>query len=155
MKKDMHQALSADGDVGPDGANLTKTYNGDDRCMMVATVGDPPQVVGCCAVKRGMDSTKIEAESSIGSIWRMSVDPSARGKGIATKLMTACESWARQNGCKSMGLWTVNPVAANFYVKRMGYQPAEQFYFFDFWLAKQFIPPAVKYTKSLFPVAKQ
>ena len=46
MKKDMHQALSPDGDVGPDGANLTKTYNGDDRCMMVASLGDPPQVVG-------------------------------------------------------------------------------------------------------------
>lgn len=82
----------------------------------------------------------------------MSVDPIIRGKGVATKLMMACEDWARSKGCKSMGLWTVNPVASNFYVKRMGYQhSAEQFYIHNYWLARQFVPPVVKYTKSLVP----
>ena len=152
-------AISETGDVGPNGCNLMKTYmEPNDRCMMVATYADSSSnsddesvrvVVGCCAVKVGMDSTKVEPDSKIGSIWRMSVDETCRGKGIATKLMTECETWAKQRNCTSMGLWTVNPVAANFYMKRMNYIKGEEYQIVTNWFAQQVIPPSIQYTKQL------
>jgi GNAT superfamily N-acetyltransferase len=148
----VNKSMSETGDVGPNGNNLMQTYGKQgDRCMFVACTGDPPAVVvvGCCAVKKGMDDTKPEADSDIGSIWRMSVDDNYRGYGIATKLMSASEDWARTHGCTRMGLWTINPVAANFYVKRMQYKKADEFYFTDNWFRKLFIPPVAKYEKPL------
>ncbi len=143
-------ALSDSGDVGPNGKNLLQTYDGkDDRCMFVACMGEPLVVVGCCAVKQGMDEKKPEPESQIGSIWRMTVDENYRGHGIATKLMAACENWSLGKRCTRMGLWTVNPVAANFYIHRMGYKKADQFYIMKNSLAKLVVPPVIKYEKTI------
>jgi ribosomal protein S18 acetylase RimI-like enzyme len=160
-------SMAETGDIGPNGKNLMQTYGKqDDRCMFVAccttstgTAGtsssttdqhdDPPVVVGCCAVKKGMDETKTEPDSDIGSIWRMSVDDNYQGHGIATKLMSASEDWARTHGCTRMGLFTINPVAANFYMKRMQYKKTDEFYFTDNWFRKLFVPPSSKYEKPL------
>lgn len=143
-------ALADTGDVGPQGANLLATYDAkDDRRMFVATIGQPETVVGCCAVKKGMSETKREDDSTVGSIWRMSVDPVSRGHGIATKLMDACEGWARQNGCKKMGLFTINPVAAKFYVDRMGYKAVDHFHMKDNAIAKRLIKPVFRYEKRI------
>lgn len=146
-------AISNDGDVGPNGSNLIKMYGEkSDRQMFVACEqGVAPEVVlGCCAVKKGMDDHKEEHESDIASIWRMSVDESQRGKGIATMLMQECERFAKDDlQCKRIGLWTLNPVAANFYTSRMGYRREDYAYVSDSWLAKLFIPPAFTYEKDL------
>jgi ribosomal protein S18 acetylase RimI-like enzyme len=146
-------AISENGDVGPDGSNLIKIYGEkNDRQMFVAVEKDTSEeiVVGCCAVKRGMDEHNSEPESDIASIWRMSVDESHRGQGIATKLMEACEEYAKtQLECKRMGMWTLNPVAANFYMNRMGYRKEDYMYISDNWVAKLFIPPAFRYEKEL------
>ena len=143
-------SLSAEGDVGPNGQNLLQTYGDkDDRCMFVACIGEPQVVAGCCAVKKGMDETKREEESQIGSIWRMSVDETYRGNGIATKLVTACEDWSRQSGCNTMGLYTINPVAAAFYVNRMGYKSVDHFHLVENAVARLVVPPVHKYEKSI------
>jgi ribosomal protein S18 acetylase RimI-like enzyme len=143
-------ALAASGDVGPDGRNLMRTYDGKgDRRMFVASMGPARAVVGCCAVKQGMDETKPEPESRICSIWRMSVDETCRGHGIATRLMDACEDWARAKRCTRMGLMTINPVAARFYIDRMGYGKAGQFHIIKIPLAKLLVPPVVRYEKAL------
>jgi GNAT superfamily N-acetyltransferase len=159
-------SMSDTGDVGPNGKNLMETYGKkDDRCMFVAccasttstsTTGDADDsaapvdvVVGCCAVKKGMDESKPEPDSDCGSIWRMSIDDNYRGLGIATKLMSASEDWAKTHGCTKMGLWTINPIAANFYMKRMQYQKTEEHYFTDNWFRKLFVPPSCKYEKPL------
>jgi GNAT superfamily N-acetyltransferase len=143
-------SLAESGDVGPNGKNLLQTYGGkDDRCMFVACMAEPRVVVGCCAVKKGMDETKPEQESQICSIWRMSVDENYRGHGIAAKLMAACEDWSREKGCTRMGLFTINPVAANFYVHRMGYKRADHFYIIKNSIAKLVIPPVIRYEKAI------
>ena len=142
-------AIGPEGDVGPDGSNLVKMYDEkSDRQMFVACAEN--EVVGCCAVKKGMDEHKEEPESDIASIWRMSVDEAQRGKGVATKLMQECERFAKNDlQCKRMGLWTLNPVAANFYMNRMGYRKEDYAYVIDHWVAKLFIPPAFRYEKEL------
>ena len=107
-------------------------------------------IFGCCAVKKGMDENKEEPESDIASIWRMSVDESHRGKGVATKLMEECERYAKNDlQCKRMGLWTLNPVASKFYMNRMGYRKEDYAYVIDSWFAKLFVPPAFRYEKDL------
>jgi ribosomal protein S18 acetylase RimI-like enzyme len=151
-------AISESGDVGPRGANLVKMYGEkSDRQMFVAclenedgSLEEDVVVVGCCAVKKGMEEHNEEPESDIASIWRMSVDEKHRGRGVATKLMEACEDFARTElKCTRMGLWTLNPVAANFYMKRMGYRKEDYAYVEDHWIAKLFIPPVFRYEKDL------
>ena len=146
-------ATARDGDVGPNGANLMKMYGSqNDRQMFVACKKDASSevVLGCCAVKRGMDEHKEEPECDIASIWRMSVDESYRGKSIATMLMKECEKFAKDElKCTRMGLWTLNPVAAKFYMKRMGYRKEDYVYVMDNWVAKLFVRPAFRYEKEL------
>jgi len=150
MHKMRDASLSNEGDVGPNGKNLLQTYSGkEDRRMFVACVGEPSVVVGCCAVKRGMDETKSEEESQICSIWRMSVDVNYRGHGIATKLMAACEDWSAEKRCTKMGLFTINPVAAKFYVDRMGYQNVGHFHIVKNSIAKLLVPPVNRYEKAI------
>ena len=146
-------AIAQDGDVGPNGVNLINMYGSkSDRQMFVAceNIASSEVVLGCCAVKKGMDEHKEEPESDIASIWRMSVDESYRGKGVATMLMRECEKFAKNElKCTRMGLWTLNPVAANFYTKRMGYRKEDYVYVVDNWVAKLFVRPAFRYEKDL------
>lgn len=157
------EVLSEDGDVGPDGANLVRTYREEDgRRMFVACVPDDGSggsssssagyvVVGCCGVKRGMDEYKSEPESNTASIWRMSVDESHRGRGVATQLMNASEEYARAElGCAKVTLLTVNPIAINFYMNRRGYRRAELcHHIIDNWIGRLLFPPVYRYEKHL------
>jgi hypothetical protein len=123
-------------------------------CCTIASTGDDDSaaavVVGCCAVKKGMDQTKPEPDSDIGSIWRMSIgEKLSRPRNRYQKLMSASEDWARKHGCTKIGLWPINPIAANFYMKRMQYKKTEEHYFTDNWFRKLFVPPAAKYEKLL------
>lgn len=116
-------ATSAEGDVGPDGANLpAHWYRRDGREMLVATIG--PDVVGCCGVIRGTDEKMPAPPAGCDacSVWRVSVTEKARRLGVGTALMRAAEDWARAHGASRMQLVTGNPVAATFYVERMHYR---------------------------------
>ena len=116
-------ATAPDGDVGPDGSNLESHWlHRDDRRMLVAATADHDVVVGCCGVIRGTDEKRsAPAGCDACSVWRVSVAATARRGGVATSLMNAAEDWARMEGARRMLLVTGNPIAATFYVERMGY----------------------------------
>lgn len=149
MKEYAKHATSSEGDVGPDGANLMGYWgNKTDRCMLVATLTDDPEtVVGSVAVKKGMEYSDEEPEATVGSIWRMSVSPSVRRKGLGHKLMQSAESIAKtEYECTSMGLWTGNVVAAQFYCKKCGFRILEgQENWYDFLNP---FPVPLKYVKD-------
>jgi len=125
------QSLHPDvGDIGPNGANLIKTWmKRDDRsCMFVAAFRDEPtDVVGCLGVKRGNsegfdDDDDSSMNSNIASMWRVSVAEKARRHGVGRALVVAAEKWAVKQQ-QSVGTTpvllqaiTMNPSAAEFYL---------------------------------------
>lgn len=136
MNKLQEHATSNDGDVGPDGSNLVKHWmNKSDRLMLVAECtynndgddGDTSdtieqkRIVGCCGVKIGTSESDLGPETDVGSVWRVSVDKSARSRGVGKALMTEAEQWISHKSCTKMQLVTGNRIAANFY-KTIGYQ---------------------------------
>jgi GNAT superfamily N-acetyltransferase len=128
MKEYGDHATSEDGDVGPNGNKLMSEWGGkSDRCMLVACLQEAPDtIVGCVAVKKGMDHEKEEPKATIGSIWRMSVSKTVRRRGLGQKLMQAAEDWAKAKfACTSMGLWTANALAAKFYCDKCGFAVKE------------------------------
>ena len=71
------KATSGDGDMGPDGSNLEKQWCLDEtnRIMLIAEKISPeslPQIVGCCGVIRGTDSSpkQIDKKETTFSIWK-------------------------------------------------------------------------------------
>jgi len=140
-----HKAMQKDGggDIGPEGMYLMAHWNDKNkkeskksslRRMFVAELiknndGEESEnrerccvVVGCIGVKKGFEFDKDEPESSLASIWRMSVESSVRRQGVGLALMKKAEDWARSNQCTSMKLVTANAIAAKFYIKKAGYQ---------------------------------
>ena len=132
MNKLKEHATSNEGDVGPDGSNLVKHWmDKPDRIMLVAEctddvndgdkdVIDKRRIVGCCGVKAGTSESEVCPETDVGSVWRVSVDKSARNMGIGKALMAEAERWVSDKGCTKMQLVTGNRIAANFY-KSIGY----------------------------------
>ena len=130
MTKLKDHATSEEGDVGPNGANLAiRWMDKSDRVMLVAEYDEiaskEQRVVGCCGVKIGTHESKHGPESDVGSVWRVSVDPSARNLGVGKVLMAEAERWISDssNGrcCTKMQLVTGNRIAAQFY-KTLGYE---------------------------------
>jgi GNAT superfamily N-acetyltransferase len=118
-----NEALAENGDVGPEGKHLFKTWmspDKDDRTMLVAE-SDENVIVGCIGVKIGKDMEKEEPGSTVASIWRMSVEESARRQGVGLSLIHAAERWARGHQCTTMVLETANKIAGQFYTKKAGY----------------------------------
>ena len=71
--------------------------------------------------EEGKDDVTMNIDRTFVSVWRLSVDETYRRSGVATKLMDACHTWAKEKaGVKNMKLMTGNPVAAKFYLK-LGY----------------------------------
>ena len=85
---------------------------------IVAFENDQP--VGCGAIKRYDDQTM--------EVKRMFTLPECRGKGVASKILTALESWAAELSFKKCILETGKrqPEAIQLYTKK-GYQPIENF----------------------------
>jgi GNAT superfamily N-acetyltransferase len=82
---------------------------------------NPDQVVGAVDVKKGQSYDQDEPESTEASIWRKRVDQIVQRRGLGHTLMQATDDYARTTlNCKIMGLWTGNPIAADFYVKKAG-----------------------------------
>jgi hypothetical protein len=73
----MHHILSDLGDVGPNGKNMLEMYAGKYyRCMFVACVrGEPPVVVGWCAVKKGQKNRTVTLVRSGACPSTRSVEP--------------------------------------------------------------------------------
>jgi len=114
------EAVTEQGNLGPDGSNLFGIWSRSDRCFLVAEFRG--RVIGCCGVKRGTDSQGTAEESCpVCSVWKVSVDASMRRSGVGQLLMEAAEAWALDAGATEMNLCTGNPAARDFYCKRMGY----------------------------------
>lgn len=81
--------------------------------MFVAADGDT--LVGMAA---GIPRESNE-ERGLGAMW---VAPQWRGSGVAALLVEAVVGWARDNGCRRVGLWVPadNPRARRFY-QRQGF----------------------------------
>jgi GNAT superfamily N-acetyltransferase len=117
--------MKDDGDLGPNGCNLLKTFlnHPNDRVMLVAE--GESGVLGAVGVQRGekLGAAAQQDEKEV-TIWRMSVCQSARRRGVGLALMEAAQDHARnQWGCTKMKLVTANPVAASFYVNKIGMDP--------------------------------
>jgi GNAT superfamily N-acetyltransferase len=133
------------GVTGVDGRGLLDFFanNEDrDRHMFVAVAHEQEQedtmqssastVVGLVGIKRGMDPKKSPRESDPDyqwcSIWKMSVSAQARGKSVGSRLMQACEEWAKRRvvGVEAIRLYTGNPIAASFYMNKAGFLQIEK-----------------------------
>ena len=119
-------ANAEEGDVGPDGCNVAAHWAGTDRCMFVAVLAG--EVVGCCGVKLGKAEggpvLPLPAEggdSTVCSVWRVSVAQPVRRQGVGAALMARSEAWGREAGVAQLWLVTGNPLASQFYQK-VGYR---------------------------------
>lgn len=85
------------------------------------------EILGCVAVLC-LHTLHKEARAGVppmpgeASIWRLSVQPSARRLGVGRRLMAEAEAWARANGCRHISLVTGNADSQRFYT-RLGYGP--------------------------------
>ncbi|MCL4792843.1 MAG: GNAT family N-acetyltransferase [Gammaproteobacteria bacterium] len=93
-----------------------------ERCWLAELDG---VLVGCCFLVR------VDAE--VSKLRLLLVEPAARGRGIAWRLVTECLAFARAVGYRKITLWTNDPlVAARRLYQRAGFrmvhsEPAEQF----------------------------
>ena len=117
------EALSETGDMGLMGSKLMEVWSRPGRAMFVACPEtDPDRIVGVIGVKRGASAEDDDPDSTVASIWKMSVDDSARRQGIGKALVQAAEEHARTNfQCQAMVLMTANPIAGDFYEKACGF----------------------------------
>ena len=137
------KAMSRNGDMGPEGENLSRNWCGDqnNRRMIVAEYASGnglPLLIGCCGVTRGTDpSVKDVGENETTfSIWKMSVDQYYAGLGVGKMLMGVAEVWAKGCGCVKLRMITANPIASSFYQRR-GYEWIEWTWLE--WLAFKFL----------------
>ena len=116
-------------------ADTTMDATASDSDTNDATTKGKVVVVGCCGVKMGTSETQPGPETDVGSVWRVSVDASARHSGVGRALMEEAERWIVTEGKKMNGslrsnsdnkimkmqLVTGNGMAADFY-KAIGYR---------------------------------
>eukprot|EP00111_Clytia_hemisphaerica_P012558 TCONS_00036914-protein len=121
-------ATAVDGDMGPEGTNLEKSWCFDEENvqMLVAELifQDPKLahlLVGSIGIKRGYEHSK---DGTIFTIWKMSVDINYRGYSIGGKLLLEGEKWAKQKGGTKITAASMNPIASKFYLKH-GYEWSE------------------------------
>jgi ribosomal protein S18 acetylase RimI-like enzyme len=119
MEEYGNNSLSETGDMGPKGCKLLEAWSRNDRAMLVAcSADDSSQIVGVVGVKKGASHDQDEPDSTIASIWKMSVHPSVRRRGLGHVLMLAAEDYARDTlQCTTLALITANPIAGKFYTK--------------------------------------
>jgi len=91
--------------------------------FLVAVAGG--RIVGCVAVAAHHTLHKeraagVPARPGEASVWRLSVDPSARRLRIGRRLMDAAEAWAAAHGATAVTLVTGNVASKQFY-RRIGY----------------------------------
>ena len=113
---------SNDGDYGINGINIMKTWSNtynEDRIIYVATCNGI--ICGSCCVKRGAGENIIASKNCTDYyIYRLSIDENKQKLGIGLKIMNSIEDWSIKNGAKKMCLYTINSIAAKFYMK-LGY----------------------------------
>lgn len=116
MQQYGEKACSLEGDVGPEGCFLYERWNGKPAAIMYVAEYEG-RVVGSVAVQQGMDLGEPHDDSTVASIWRMSVSNNVRRKGVGQKLMETAEAWAKSRSCTCIQLYTANLVAGAFYEK--------------------------------------
>lgn len=112
--------------------------------FFVAEDADTGAVVGCVAIKprhtlekaaraaawgagtaERMPAATAATATGEASIWRLSVAPAARGRGVARALMAAAEGAAAAGGAKTVSLICGNAASQRFY-RAIGYAPEEE-----------------------------
>jgi GNAT superfamily N-acetyltransferase len=95
-------------------------FNKIDKIKQVVIAFENERPIGCGAIK--------EYNSDTMEIKRMYTSPDYRGKGVATKLLTALEQWAVELNYKKCILETgkKQPEALRLY-KKNGYQPIQNY----------------------------
>ena len=83
-------------------------------------------MLGCVAIQKGHTLEKERLAgvprllSTEASVWKLSVAEEARKRGVARRLMSHVEDWARENGCTHVSLICGNPESQRFY-RKIGY----------------------------------
>ena len=102
-----------------------------------------------------------DEKNKVGQFGMLVVDPTYRGKKIANALVSECESWAKQRGCKTIKLGNSSPKDAELpqkafldgWYKRLGYTPIEVKSMVEVWPGSaelELVPNIITfYSKSL------
>ena len=101
---------------------ITKLIEGPQSKMLVAEIAGA--IVGLAVViERELPSHPVHRHLRHGELDELVVDAAYRRKGVAQRLIRACEAWARERGIASMriGVWAFNDPARTLY-ERMGYE---------------------------------
>ena len=99
---------------------IEEEYNEAGSQFFVAA--DGPVIVGYARLRKNDEVNEMLGESNV-EIQRLYVDQPWQGKGVASGLMTNCESHAKSLGVEWiwLGVWEHNPKAQRFYSK-LGYE---------------------------------
>lgn len=87
---------------------------------IVAAAGDGP-LAGYAMLRAGTPPAPVEGPAPV-ELWRIYVDRTRHGRGVAQQLMVACLDAARARGGATLwlGVWERNPRAQAFY-RKMGF----------------------------------
>jgi GNAT superfamily N-acetyltransferase len=88
-----------------------------------AARADGVRVGGAAVVARSEEIELLEGRSDLALLWDIRVAPAARASGVGRALLEAVESWAWEQGIRTMKVETqdVNAPACRFYM-RHGYE---------------------------------
>ena len=103
-----------------------------ESAFFVAEEGGTHRILGCAAVTRhhtlykeataaGRAAAALPSALREASVWRVSVDGAARGRGVGRLLMEAIDTWAAANGIVRLSLVCGNPESKQFY-RALGYR---------------------------------
>ena len=132
LKQLEKSATEKGGDMNFD--SITSEWTGHESTgkkmfVATATATDGPGkgkeiVVGLCGVSRGATQQGDDKDDTIPpntfSLWRVSVSPNARGKGLGKLLTEEAEFFAKSSGGETMRCITANLVAYRLY-KKLGF----------------------------------
>lgn len=79
-------------------AEFTETIKREDAVFFLYFDGDNAVGFAQCGLRR--DYVEGTSSSPVGYLEGIYVAEACRGQGIAKRLLTACESWARERGCR-------------------------------------------------------
>lgn len=79
-------------------AEFAETVKREDAAFFLCFDGETAVGFAQCGLRR--DYVEGTSSSPVGYLEGIYVAENSRGQGIAKRLLTACESWARERGCR-------------------------------------------------------
>jgi ribosomal protein S18 acetylase RimI-like enzyme len=121
------QALHADAVALWRASGLTRPWNDPDADLQRALQGPDSTVLACVEAGAGLLATAMVGhDGHRGWVYYLAVAPEARGRGLARRMMEACEAWVAERGIKKIQLMvrSDNPEVAGFY-EHLGYERSD------------------------------